>query len=173
MKKRIAWVVAGIAVFSVALLAQSAPTDTLSALLLEVRQLRIAMERAATTTPQIQLLGARLGVQSERLAGAARDHDGARRELEEVSGALAQMAVRIPEVESSLAQEQDQNRQRAMAQELPALKEQMTELTAREQRLRLRESELATALSAEENQWADLNRRVDEVERSLTVRETR
>jgi chromosome segregation ATPase len=173
MKKRIAWVMAGIAVFSVALLAQSAPTDTLSALLLEVRQLRIAMERAATTTPQIQLLGARLGVQSERLAGAARDHDGARRELEEVSGALAQMAVRIPEVESSLAQEQDQNRQRAMAQELPALKEQMTELTAREQRLRLRESELATALSAEENQWADLNRRVDEVERSLTVRETR
>jgi hypothetical protein len=49
----------------------------------------------------------------------------------------------------------------------------LADLTTREQRLRVREAELAAAAAAEQNQWSDLNRRLDDLERSLSVREAR
>jgi chromosome segregation ATPase len=170
MRNRLVWALAGIALGSVAVLAQSAPTDTLSALLGEVRQLRIVMERAATSGPEIQLLATRLGVQNERLERAARDHDGVKRELDEVSGAITQMTGRVADLDTRVAVESNPDKQRMLAQEQAAFREQLSELTAREPRLRVRESEVAAALSAEQNQWADLNRRLDDVERSLAAR---
>jgi chromosome segregation ATPase len=170
MKNKMVWVLTVTFALTVPLLAQSGGTDTLSALLVEVRQLRIAMERTATVTPQIQLLGSRLSVQNERLARAGQSHDGARQELDNVSAALAQVAARIPELESRAAQESNPGHQRQLLQEHAAAREQVTDLAAREQRLRARENELAAVLAAEETQWAELNRRVDEVERSLAIR---
>jgi predicted nucleic acid-binding Zn-ribbon protein len=173
MRKRMAMLLVGIPLWSVSASAQSGPPDTLSALLAEVRQLRIAMERAATTTPHIQLLGSRLSVQSDRLARANQDHQTVKQELDQISAAAAQLAAHIPDVESRAAQEQDQLGRRALAQEVAAVKERLADFTAQEQRLRVREAELAATAAAEQNQWADLNRRLDDVERSLSVRETR
>jgi chromosome segregation ATPase len=173
MKKRLVILLAGMPLLSVPSFAQSAAPDTLSALLAEVRQLRIAMERATTTTPQIQLLGSRLSVQSERLARATHEHDAARQELDEISAAAAQLATVMAELEGRAAQEPNQERQRALAQEQAAVRERLAELTAREQRLRVREAELASTAATEQNQWADLNRRLDDVERSLTARDLR
>lgn len=173
MKSKIVWVLAGAAVLTVPVFAQSAATDTLSALLVEVRQLRIAMERSATTAPQIQLLGTRLSVQNERLARAGHDHDSVKQELDEVSALAAQLSARISELESRAPQELNPQLQRAFAQEQAAAKEQVSALTAREQRLTVRESELAAVLGSEQTQWAELNRRVDDVERSLGARQPR
>jgi chromosome segregation ATPase len=167
MKNRMGWVLAVTIALAVPLLAQSGGTDTLSVLLAEVRQLRIAMERAATVTPQIQLLGSRLSVQNERLARASHDHDTAKQELDELSAVLAQMAANIPELESRSAQESNPVQQRQLVQEQAAARERVSDLAAREQRLRARETELAAVLGAEETHWAELNRRVDEVERAL------
>jgi chromosome segregation ATPase len=173
MKSRMVWVLAVTIALTVPLLAQSGGTDTLSALLIEVRQLRIAMERAATVTPQIQLLGSRLSVQNERLARAGQSHDSAKQELDEVSASLAQLSANIPELESRAAQEPNPVQQRQFVQEHAAARAQASDLAAREQRLRARENELAAVLGAEETQWAELNRRVDEVERSLGARQPR
>jgi septal ring factor EnvC (AmiA/AmiB activator) len=168
MEGKIVWLFVGIAALSVPALAQTGSTDTLSALLVEVRQLRIAMERAATTTPQVQLLGARLSVQNERLARAERDHDSTKRELEEVSAALAQMTTQIEEIENAAAQEQNPERQRALSMEARAATSQRAEMSARQLRLRARESELATRFGSEELKWTELNRRLDEIERTIS-----
>jgi len=173
MERKAVWLLAGIIALTVPALAQTGATDTLSALLVEVRQLRIAMERAATTTPQVQLLGTRLSVQSERLARAERDHDGTKRELEDVSGALAQMARRMEEIDNAAAQETNPERQRGLAMDQADLKSQSAELTARQLRLRARWSELATALGSEQLLWTELNRRLDEVERAINARTPR
>ena len=90
MERKALWLFGGILALAVPAFAQTAGGDTIAALLVEVRQLRIAMERAATTTPQVQLLGARLSVQNERLARVERDHDNAKRELDDLAAALAQ-----------------------------------------------------------------------------------
>src|SRR5688500_5695173 len=103
MNKHVALAIAVAALCTFPVLAQSgstAPgTDALSALLVEVRALRVAMERAATTTPQIQLLAARLSVENERLARATRDADAARQELERLMAETASLTTRAAESE--------------------------------------------------------------------------
>jgi len=169
MERKALWLVGGILALAVPAFAQTAAGDTIAALLVEVRQLRIAMERAATTTPQVQLLGARLSVQNERLARVERDHDNAKRELDDLSAALAQTAVQADTLDNRVATETNPERQRQMVQEQADAKSQIAELTAREQRLRARESELAGARAAEQQLWAELNRRLDEVERAINT----
>ena len=173
MERKAVWLFVGIIALTVPVFAQSGATDALSALLVEVRQLRIAMERAATTTPQLQLLGTRLTVQNERLARAERDHDATKRELEDVSAVLAQMAKQMEELDNAAAQEANPERQRGLAMEQAAVKTQSTELAARQLRLRARESELATRFGSEELQWSELNRRLDEIERAINGRTPR
>jgi chromosome segregation ATPase len=169
MERKALWLFGGILALAVPAFAQTAAGDTISALLVEVRQLRIAMERAATTTPQVQLLGARLSVQNERLARVERDHDNAKRELEDLSGALAQTAVQADNLDNRVAVETNPERQRQMVQEQADAKAQVAELRERELRLRARESELAGALATERQLWTELNRRLDEVERAINA----
>jgi hypothetical protein len=169
MERKAVWLFGGILALAVPVWAQSGAPDTLSVLLVEVRQLRIAMERAATTAPQVQLLGMRLTVQSERLARVERDHDGTSRELDEVSAALAQTVAQMQDLDTRVAQEANPERRSAMATEQAAMKSQWAELTARDQRLRTRESELAAALGSERGQWAEINRRLDEIERAINT----
>lgn len=153
--------------------AQSGGTDTLSALLAEVRQLRLAMERAATTTPQIQLLSARLTVQNERLTRAARDLDTTRQELERMSVGTAGSASRLTELEEMVSRELDAARHRQLVQEHRDVKRQAEQMVVREQQLRAREAELANVASAELGSWTDLNKRLDELERELAARRPR
>jgi hypothetical protein len=173
MKSKAVWLLVGIAALTVPVLAQTGSTDALSALLVEVRQLRIAMERAASTAPQVQLLGARLSVQNERLARAERDHDSTKRELEEVSAALAHMAAQIEDIENAAAQEANPERQRGLSMEARTMQSQRAEMSARELRLRARESELATRFGSEELKWTELNRRLDEIDRTINGRTPR
>ena len=169
MERKALWLFGGILALAVPAFAQTAAGDTIAALLVEVRQLRIAMERAATTTPQVQLLGARLSVQNERLARVERDHDNAKRELDDLSAALAQTAVQADTLDTRVAVETNPERQRQMVQEQADAKSQVAELTAREQRLRARESELAGARATEYQLWTELNRRRDEIERAINA----
>ena len=48
-----------------------------------------------------------------------------------------------------------------------AMKQQLSALTAREPRLRAREAELGAVVAEEQNQWLLLNRKLDEIERTL------
>jgi predicted nucleic acid-binding Zn-ribbon protein len=169
MKSKAVWLSAGILALTVPAFAQSGGADALSALLVEVRQLRIAMERAATTTPHIQLLRTRLSIQNDRLARAERDYSTVRQQLESVSGQVSQLTAQIEELENQSARETEPERQRMLGAEQVAMKRRAAELTAGEQQLRVRESELAATLGSEQNQWAELNRRLDEVERSIGV----
>ena len=170
MTQKAIWLVVIAAALSVPLLAQSAAPDTLSMLLAEVRQLRLALERTATTAPQIQLLGARLTVQNDRLARASADHDQARRELEDVTSESGELQRRLEEMEPSARETLKPELQRQVEEQANGMKQALAMLAAREQRLRAREAELAATLSAEQAQWFELNRRLDELERTLNAR---
>jgi hypothetical protein len=154
-------------VVPMALYAQSGPPDVLSALLTEVRQLRIALEQAATTTPRIQLLASRLAVQNDRLARASRDLDQVRQQLNGLIAANNNSTARLQELEVRLAAETDPAVRRQLAAEQRAQKQAADEEGAMEQRLRVQESELANALVTEQGAWIELNRRLDEIEREL------
>jgi hypothetical protein len=148
------------------ILAQSAGNDTLGALLVEVRLLRQALERSATA-PQVQLLGTRLTVQNARLQSAIHDHEAARAALQEVTTAIATTGARLEEIADGLGQNLTPARRNEFEQVQTALKSQLADLNRRESPLRVRESELAAAVAAEQDQWLLLNRRLDEIERAL------
>jgi hypothetical protein len=131
MERKALWLFGGILALAVPAFAQSGAGDTIAALLVEVRQLRIAMERSATTTPQVQLLGARLSVQNERLARVERDHDNAKRELDDLSAALVQTAMQADNLDNRAAVEANPERQRQMLQEQADAKAQVAELRER------------------------------------------
>lgn len=174
MNKHVALAIGVAAACTLPVLAQSgttAPgTDTVSALLVEVRALRVAMERAATATPQIQLLAARLSVGNERLARATREADAARQELERLVAETASLTSRATDMEEALGRETDAERQRQFKDEQTALKRLLEERAGQEMRLRARESELANLAAAEHTQWVELNRRVDQLEQDLAAR---
>jgi chromosome segregation ATPase len=144
--------------------------DTLGALLGEVRALRIAIERATSTTPQIQLLAARLTVQNERLMRATQDVDVVRKEISELEGQQTMFATQSAALEEQLGREAEPKVQQELKVQQRALKEQADNVAAAEARVRAREAELSSALSVEQNQWAELNRRLDELERQLAAR---
>jgi chromosome segregation ATPase len=153
-------------------LAQSGGGDanTLSALLVEVRALRIAMERAASTTPQIQLLSARLSAQNERLSRATRDADNVHQQLEALVAGNAATAARVTQIEEALTRESNPDMARQLRAEQSMIKTQIEESAAQETRLRARDAELANQVAAEEAQWNELNRRLDDLERELAAR---
>ena len=146
---------------------QSTSTDAVAALLAEVRQLRIAMERSVTVAPRIELLGTRVAAQSERVSRASRDFDGVRQELDAVATNIASTTARMQDLEQMLSRATDPEQRNVFEQETRDLTRLIEEQTALEQRLRVREADLANALTVEEAQWAELSRRLDELERQL------
>ena len=70
-------------------LAQAPAPDLVRELLTEVRALRIAMERAATTGARIQLLVARVQLQEQRIAELSRRAAAVREELSKIEQGIA------------------------------------------------------------------------------------
>jgi uncharacterized protein (DUF3084 family) len=158
---------------AIPLFAQSS-TDTLTALLAEVRLLRIAMERTATA-PQIQLLGTRLTVQNDRLQRVTQEHKGVRDQLQELLNSVAENTMQLQNVDEDVRVSTggtpvQSMKQQELAFRAAAIKQELTILAAREPQLRAREAELAAAVAAEQNEWMLLNRRLDELERALGAR---
>ena len=161
MHKVVVGVTAVAALSVVPLLAQSGSTETLNALLAEVRLLRQALERNASA-PQMQLLGTRLQVQHARLQAAVAAHETARNALREATESIEELTAPAPDTDRAIpAPEQFQQLFREQRkQQLAALTRSLTELQAKE-------AQLAAAVADEQNQWLLLNRRLDEIERTL------
>jgi predicted nuclease with TOPRIM domain len=172
MNKHVVSPLALLALCGLPVLAQSGPgnSDTLAALLVEVRALRVAMERAASTAPQIQLLAARLTVQNERVARAERQADAAHQDLERLIADTSSLTTRAGQLEEAVSRETDPARLRDLKSEQLGVRAMLDERAAQETRIRARDSELANQVAAEQGQWLELNRRFDELERELAAR---
>jgi chromosome segregation ATPase len=143
-------------------------TEPLDALLNEVRQLRLAMERATVISPRIQLLTGRLSVQDQRVARLSHDVSALKDQMGRVATNVQQLAKEAAEIEEVLSRDDmDVKRRRELEGHQRALKAKAETLAAEDQMLRARETEAENALSAEQAAWADLVRRLDELEQAL------
>jgi hypothetical protein len=145
--------------------------DALGALLVEVRALRVAVERVASASPQVQLLSARLSVQNERVSRAAREADAAHQELVETERQQALFTTQATEMQERIEQETDPKLQIELKVQQRNIKDQLDAVMANDIRLRARDADLANALAAEQSQWTEINRRFDELERQLARRQ--
>lgn len=147
--------------------AQSTGSDK-DALLQEVRLLRQAIETLVGTNARVQIVFGRLQLQEQRTASTARRLEEVRGALSKVVGQIAQMTESLQRYEALDLGGLDPKEREQVPLSIRSVKFELQRLEAERQRLSTQETDAANQLALEQNTWMDLNRSLDELERSLT-----
>lgn len=147
------------------------PAQESGALLNEVRLLRQAIEQLAGHGTRVQIAFGRLQLQEQRTATAARRLDDIRANLTRLTYQTMEVAERLKDFEGLATtgnrtpeEEADlREMQKMMTRELRRVEAERARLTAED-------IEAASVLATEQGRWSDLNRQLEELERSLAPR---
>jgi chromosome segregation ATPase len=142
--------------------------DPMTALLAEVHELRVVMERQASIGPRIQLTAARLNIEEQRVTHLSGELDTARQRLLSVDTGIASMTEHLAAVQQQLQTEADPVKRRQFEAEEREAERVLRQQATEQQAMRSRESDAAQALASEQARWVELNSRLDELERLLT-----
>ena len=143
----------------------NADTATLQALLSEVRQLRLTMEKSVTLGPRMQLIMQRTQLQDARVARISQQLDEVRKQIAAEAAQQADANERLAKIEQGISTETDAGRRAQLEDVYTHFK--MLAGRGPDQQLRARESELANALQGEQATLSDLNGKLDALERQL------
>lgn len=150
-------------------LAQTAPSQpTIEALLAEVRQLRIALERSAVLGPKMQLAAQRLSMQEQKIARIQTQLESVRRELGIKTEAQQRFTQQLALLEQRIVGETDPVRRKQFESEREHIKGALANFGVDPQ-LQARETELAGSLRTEQAVAQDLNTKLDAIERMLDI----
>ena len=151
---------------------QIAPShqDTIAALLVEVRGLRAAMVQMASVGPSIQLAMGRLQLQEQRINTLVRRADGLRDALVAAHKRAGELQDRMGNLQRALEDSTEPVHRSNIEGELPMIKQDLARVLAEVQRLQLEESEAVAQVSSEQTRWAEINQRLEELDRALTRR---
>jgi chromosome segregation ATPase len=144
--------------------------DVLAALLAEVRGLRTAMEQMAAAGPRVELALGRLQLQEQRINNLARRLESTRANLGAAQREVAQNEEQIRNFEAALRGVADPQERQDMEQQLDVLRRVVAAAQPDIQRLIMEESQVAAELAAEQGRWAEINQRVEALERALERR---
>ena len=146
------------------------PSDSsvIQALLSEVHQLRLAIERSKTLSPRIQLAVERLKLQQQTVARLSDQLDGVRRDIERMQSDQARAADHVKTVESELNQTTDPNKRTAMEGDLNSFKPEIERMQKAMDAQRAREADLGSRLRSEQATLDGLNDHLNQIERSLS-----
>jgi chromosome segregation ATPase len=142
--------------------------STLSALLNEVRLLRLALERSAVLLPRMQMNIQRLQYQQERVDRLARELDEFRRKEAASVAEDVRLAAAVKTAESELAQESDARRKRDMEAKISETKAQLEQGQLTHQQQRAREVELSSQLDSERIKLTELSESLRAIEQMLS-----
>jgi hypothetical protein len=148
----------------------AAAPDAISALLVEVRGLRAAMEQMATAGPRVQLALGRVQLQEQRILNQTRRLDAVTENLVQARRLLEPMTERIKVLTEFKDKDPDEQIRGRRENELADAKVEWRRLNADVQRLAAEEAALAGDLAAEQDRWTDFNRLLEDLERALARR---
>ena len=147
---------------------QSTDTSLIQALLSEVHQLRLALERVNAIGPRIQLAVERVKLQQDHVRRISDQLDGVRHDLERMQTEQSRLAEHMKAADAELAQvtnPQERTNLSNRIKEVTAFIESQQKL---EQTLRTREAELSSRLQSEQITLDGLNDRLNQIERALS-----
>jgi len=158
-------------VFSTACFGQTTTGDsqTLQALLLEVRQLRQDLQTTTIAGQRVQILIYRLQGQEAAVARASQRLDEAREKVARIQDQREHVAADVKRFEDSLSGAVNPATQRKDIEQgvLPQLKTRLESLGNQEQQLQTREIEAEQQLRAEEVRLSDLRDQLDRLDKTL------
>ena len=148
--------------------AQQTQAPLQTELLAEVRLLRQAIESLAGTNARVQIVFGRLQLQEQRMQAAAARLEMTRMPALSINQRAADAANRYKELEESIAENRAKPEQLDdMRRELRALRGEIDQIEAERVRLQTAEADAAANLNLEQGRWSDLNRQLEELERTL------
>jgi chromosome segregation ATPase len=163
------FLVLGLLLASSGAFGQTSPTDsqTLQALLAEVRQLRLELRTATVLTQRAQILLYRLQGQETVVARMERRLDDAHSNLAQTQFELKRLASEIKLREDMRSNTQNPAERRELEEVLPKLKAELESVRSAEQQLQTRESEAELDLRAEQVKLTALQGQLDILDKSL------
>lgn len=148
---------------------QGSDGHTLRALLDEVRQLRLTLQRTSLNTTRAQLAFERMRLQRSRVDVLLREVESVRAQRESVREALAQAANRFKELEEQTGHASDAALRARFERQLGLSKQVLNAHTRREEQLREREEQLTAQLQAEQAKLGELEDQLGNLERELSA----
>jgi len=149
--------------------ADATTTDkaTIQALLVEVRQLRLALERSTTVVPRFQLAAQRLQAQQDRVDRLSKEVRDLRSQIAQHGAEKDQTAATVRQLESELGQTQDPARRTDLQRATKQIPLELERLSARESQERTQEGELMSQLQSEQAKLNALNDQLDTLDKKL------
>ena len=139
----------------------SKPDQVVQELLGEVHQLRVAMQQMSVNAFRGQIMVERLRLQQESVSRLSK-------ELQDARTGISDLKALEPIAKERLVDAEDQFERGVISE--PKVKEfraGLVDMKRRQQTLEEREVQLSVELTQERNSLADLNRRLDELEREM------
>jgi len=160
----------GLLLIAAPVLGQSASTDsqTLQALLTEVRQLRHDLQTTTIAAQRAQILLYRLQGQEVGVARALQRLDDARARLTEIQAARVRLTSDIKQHEDFISHAENSPGERKQIEDLlPRLKTNLTSLESEEQQRQTRQMEAEDQLRQERAKLSGLQDQLDRLEKTL------
>ena len=148
----------------------STSPDTIAALLVEVRGLRLAMEQMAAAGPRVQLALGRLQLQEQRINTLVRRLEEVRTALTPARLKLQESGERLGHFEKASRDSPIEEQRRDAEAALPRMKREAALAAAEVQRLQNDEGMWLQDINSEQSRWTEFNQRLEELERSLPRR---
>ena len=163
------FLVLGFLVTSSGAFGQTSPTDsqTLQALLAEVRQLRQELRTTTMAAQRVQILLYRLQIQEAAVARAQRRADEARSALSQTQTEVKMIASEIKQTEDRVSNAQNPVERKRQEDLLAKFKAELESQENSEQQLQTRESEAELDLRAEQAKLNALQDQFDRLDKSL------
>jgi len=146
---------------------QSPDSAVMQALLSEVHQLRIALERANTIGPRIQLAVERMKLQQENVVRMTRQWEETQRDLAKAQASHEVDLVQLKNIESELNRGPDPAERKRLEEAFKQFQLQAEQSQKIEQTVRAHEAELNNRLHSEQATLDGLSDRLNQIERSL------
>ena len=159
----------GLLLASTVTVGQTASTDsqTLQALLGEVRQLRKDLQTTTVASQRVQILVYRAQLQESVVTGAQQRLDAVHSKLAEVRSGAAHFASEVERAEAELNDSQNSAERKQVEVVLAASKRQLESQKATEQEWETKEAETVQELRSEQAKLAALQEQLDQLDKIL------
>ena len=167
-----------LAVTCVAVLAAQVSTKptidaSMSMLVSEVHELRLAVERSGMIAAQAQVLLGRVQLQENRLATLGRNVVEARGRLRDAETSQFGLEQTLRQAVAAASSARTPEERQALTEDrIPGLKAQIRRAQQLTERFRAEDAAAAAALAEEQSRWSDFNGRLESLERSLAAAAT-
>ena len=135
--------------------------QTLKQLLTEVRELRLALQRATFSNTRFQMLIERVRVEQTHVDSLRRDLESVRNQISDLQSAKPRMEQQIKDAEDSLDRVTDPNGHADWESRIKNMKAEFARIGPEDERLRNREAALETDFQNSQARLNELNTQLD------------